>query len=516
MKMKNKNYLSFCFLLFFLSNHVFADVKLPAIISDNMVLQQNATIALWGWADAREAVEIKNSWNNKTEKIIADDKGNWLVHLKTIKGGGPYSITITGENKIELHNVLLGEVWLCSGQSNMEFPLKKHRSWQTGVINAAQEISQANYPMIRMFIVEKNTSTIPLNEVKGAWNICSPETAGDFSAVAYYFGKRIQSETGFPVGLIHSSWGGTPAESWTNREVLESDKDFASILNRYDNSLKEYPNNLKKYEQELLEWKNDSVKLKGVVTAKRKPVKPLFPEKNSKSPMVLYNAMIHPLIPFTLKGVIWYQGESNAGRPYQYRKLFPALIKSWRKDWKENLPFYFVQIAPHRQQNPEIREAQLLTFKAIPNTGMAVITDWGDSVDIHPRNKEVVGERLALWALAKNYGKKDIAYSGPVYQSMKIEGSKIILHFDFINGGLKAGGGDLKEFTIAADNQKFVPAHAIIKGNKVVVWSDEISKPVAVRFAWKNLMHPNFYNGKGLPASPFRTDSWPGETFGEN
>jgi sialate O-acetylesterase len=514
LKMKNRNYLSFCLLLSFLSNFALAEVKLPAIISDNMVLQQNTTIALWGWADAGESVEIKNSWNNKTEKVKADDKGSWMVHLKTTKAGGPYSITFTGENKIELHNVLLGEVWLCSGQSNMEFPLKKHRGWQTGVINAEQEISQASYPMMRMFIVEKNTSTTPLSDVKGAWNICSPQTAGNFSAVAYYFGKRIQRETGFPVGLIHSSWGGTPAESWTKREVLESDKDFASILNRYDSSLKKYPGNLKEYEQELREWKNDSAKLQD--GTRRKPVKPLFPEKNSKSPMVLYNAMIHPLISFTLKGVIWYQGESNAGRAYQYRKLFPALIKSWRSDWKQNLPFYFVQIAPHSQQNPEIREAQMLTFKAVPNTGMAVITDWGDSVDIHPRNKEVAGERLALWALAKNYGKKAIAYSGPLYQSMKIEGSKIILHFNFTDGGLKAKEGELKEFTIAGDNQKFVPAHALIKGNTVVVWSDEISHPVAVRFAWKNFMHPNFFNGKGLPASPFRTDSWPGETFGKN
>ena len=515
--MKNKICLSFCFVLFLFCNRVFADVKLPAIISDNMVLQQNTTVALWGWADAGEAVEIKNSWNYKTEKVTADHKGNWLVHLKTIKAGGPYTITITGENKIELHNVLLGEVWLCSGQSNMEFPLKKHQGWQTGVINAEQEISQADLPMMRMFIVEKNTSTIPLNDVKGAWNICSPETAGNFSAVAYYFGKRIQKETGFPVGLIHSSWGGTPAESWTKKEVLKSDKDFASILDRYDNSLKGYTDNLKKYEQELLEWKKDSAELKAGETATRqKPTKPADPAKNSKSPTLLYNAMIHPLMPFTLKGVIWYQGESNADRAYQYRKLFPALINNWRNDWKENLPFYFVQIAPHRQQNPEIREAQLLTFKTTKNTGMAVITDSGDSTDIHPRNKEVVGERLALWALAKNYGKKDIAYSGPVYQSMKIEGNKIILHFDFVNGGLKAKDGKLKEFTIAGDNQKFVPAHAIIKGNTVVVWSDEISKPVAVRFAWKNFMRPNLYNGAGLPASPFRTDDWQGETFGKN
>jgi sialate O-acetylesterase len=506
--MKNKNYLSFCFLLFFLSNHAFADVKLPAIISDNMVLQQNTTIALWGWADAGEAIEIKNNWNNKTEKVNADDKGNWLVHLKTIKAGGPYTISISGKNKIELHNVLLGEVWLCSGQSNMEFPLKKHQGWQTGVVNAEQEISQANYPMMRMFIVEKNTSTIPLNDVKGSWNICSPQTAGNFSAVAYYFGKRIQKETGFPVGLIHSSWGGTPAESWTKKEVLKSDKDFASILDRYDNSLKDYPVNLKKYEQELIQWKNDSMR--------QKPAKPADPVKNSKSPMLLYNAMIHPLVSFTLKGVIWYQGESNADRAYQYRKLFPSLIKSWRKDWKQDLPFYFVQIAPFYKQNPEIREAQLLTFKTIPNTGMAVITDSGDSLDIHPRNKEVVGERLALWALAKNYGKSNIAYSGPVYQSMKIEGNKIILHFDFVNNGLASRESDLKEFTIAGADQKFVPARAVIKGNTVEVWSSEINNPVAVRFAWKNFMRPNFYNGAGLPASPFRTDDWPGETFGKN
>lgn len=504
-------------LLLIASSNSYADVKLPAIISDNMVLQQNTTISLWGWADAGEAIEIKNNWNNTIAKTTADNKGNWLVHLKTPKAGGPYNIIISGKNKIELHNVLLGEVWLCSGQSNMEFSLEKQQNWKTGVFNAEDEIAKANFPFISMFTVEKNTSTIPLDDVKGSWNICSPQTAGNFSAVAYYFAKKIQKETGLPVGLIHSSWGGTPAESWTKKEVLGSDRDFSAILTRYHAAVDKYPASLKKYNEEIIQWKKDSAtaKLNGSTTP-RKPAKPLLPEKNSKSPMVLYNAMIHPLLPFTLKGVIWYQGESNAGRAYQYRKLFPALINSWRRDWKIDLPFYFVQIAPFAKQNPEIREAQLLTFKNVPHTGMAVITDAGDSLDIHPRNKEVVGNRLALWALAKNYGKKAITFSGPSYRSMKIENNKIILHFDFTNSGLMAKDGELKEFTIAGTDQQFVPAHAIIQGDTVVVWSDEINKPVAVRFAWKNFMHPNLYNGAGLPASPFRTDDWRGETFDKN
>jgi sialate O-acetylesterase len=237
--------------------------------------------------------------------------------------------------------------------------------------------------------------------------------------------------------------------------------------------------------------------------------------KHHKSPYKLYNAMIAPLIPYTIKGAIWYQGESNADRAYQYRKLFPAMINHWRKDWGHQFPFYFAQIAPHRSQGPEIREAQLMTMLSLPETGMAVLTDAGDSLDIHPRNKQVVGERLARWALAKDYGMDSIVYSGPVYKSMQLRGDTILLEFDYVNGGLVAKDGSLKEFTIAAADRQFVPAQASISGDTILVWSAQVKEPVAVRFAWKRIPEPNLYNKAGLPASPFRTDEWEGETFGK-
>ncbi|HEX7903206.1 MAG TPA: sialate O-acetylesterase [Chitinophagaceae bacterium] len=515
--MKNKIQYACWLCLLLLSKNVFADVRLPAIISDNMVLQQKSVVALWGWADAGETIEIKNSWDNKTIKTIAAENGNWQLKLKTTIAGGPYTIVIKGNNTITLNNVLLGEVWLCSGQSNMEFPLGKQQGWRSGVFNYETELAAANYPRIRFFTVKQQVADAPQKDVAGNWTACTPGTAATFSAVAYYFAKEIQAATGFPVGLIHSSWGGTPAESWTRQDVLEGDSDLKPILDRYNKALANYPADLEKYETNLAQWKKEAeeIKLKGG-TAKAAPAKPTDPLKNSKSPTKLYNAMIHPLIPYTLKGVIWYQGESNAVRAYQYRKLFPALINSWRKEWKNDFPFYFVQIAPYREQNPEIREAQLLTYKKIPKTGMVVIMDAGDSADIHPRNKEIVGKRLSLWPLANEYGKKNITVSGPVYKSMKNEGDKIRIQFDFAVDGLVAKDGALTEFSIAGADQQFIPAHAVIEKNTIVVWSDEIKKPVAVRFGWKNVPKTNLYNKAGLPASPFRTDDWPGETFGKN
>lgn len=512
--MKNKILFNCLLLLLLVTNKAFADVKLPAVISDNMVLQQRSTVALWGWADAGETVEIKNSWNNKTVKTVTDKNGNWQVKIKTSQAGGPYNLIIKGHNSITINNVLLGQVWLCSGQSNMEFPLGKQQGWRSGVINYEEEIAKANYPGIRLFTVQQQVADEPQNDVTGNWSSCSPETIAKFSAVAYYFAREINKSTNEPVGLIHSSWGGTPAESWTRKEVLDSD--FKPILERYNKAVESYPADLKKYEENLLQWKKDAEEIKSKnLTPKAAPAKPVEPAKNSKSPAKLYNAMIHPLIPYTLKGVIWYQGEGNAGRAYQYRKLFPAMIGSWRKEWKSDFSFYFVQIAPYRDQNPEIREAQLLTYRNVPKTGIVVITDAGDSADIHPRNKEVVGKRLSLWALAKEYKKKNLIFSGPLYSSMKTEGDKIRVQFDFANDGLVAKEGSLTEFTIAGADQKFVPAHAAIEGNTIVVWSTDIKQPVAVRFGWKNVPKAELYNNAGLPASPFRTDDWPGETFGK-
>jgi len=309
--------------------------------------------------------------------------------------------------------------------------------------------------------------------------------------------------------IINSTWGGTAAESWTKKSVLEEDPDLKVLIDRYNNQVKNYPSALEEYQKAINAWKQDS--------SKSKPVAPVKPNPD-KSPYKLYNAMIAPLIPYTLKGVIWYQGESNADRAYQYRKLFPEMIANWRSDFKNGkLPFYFVQISPHRSQNPEIREAQLLTYRNTHNTGIVVTTDNGDSLDIHPRNKKLVGERLSLWALHNEYGKKDLVYSGPLYKSMKVDGNKVRLKFDFIDGGLMAKDGqELKEFTIAGNDQKFVPAKATIQGNEVVVWSEQVIAPASVRFAWSNVPKPNLYNKAGLPASPFRTDNWKGMTEGKN
>ncbi len=480
-----------------------ADVKLPALIADGIVLQQQSLVSIWGWAKPGERVRVLGSWHRQQKEVIADGNGEWLLKLKTPAAGGPYTIFINGDNKIEIKNVLIGEVWLCSGQSNMEFPLQKMTSWKTGVFNYEAEIAKANYPKIRMFTVSKTVALAPQKDVKGKWEVCSPETAGGFSAVAYYFGVELTKALNYPIGLIHSSWGGTPAESWVKKEVLEKDTALIAILSNYEKEVTNYKNEKATYESALANAVPSSA-----VSA---PKKPTEPTQNPKSPTKLYNGMIAPLIPFTLKGVIWYQGESNSDRAEQYKKLFPALINSWRADWKINLPFYFAQIAMHHQKAPEIREAQLFTMHSTSQTGMAVITDVGDSLDIHPRNKEVPGKRLALWALANTYNKTQLAYSGPIYQSMKIEGNYIILKFKHAEG-LTAKGGDLTEFEIADANQQFIAAKAVIKGDEIWVLNSLIKKPTAVRFAWKNFCRPNLYNAAGLPASPFRTDNWTTKT----
>ncbi len=484
-----------------------ANISLPALIADGMVLQQNSRVAIWGWADPGETVSVTNDWDHKTVKTKAGADGRWQVSMATTSAGGPYQLMIKGKNEIHIDQVMLGEVWLCSGQSNMEFPLGKGQGWRSGEINWEQEVAAATDPRIRMFTVKQMVAGTPLNNVSGTWQTCSPQTAGSFSAVAYYFGREIARATGFTVGLIHSSWGGTPAESWVRQDILGSDKYFSDILQRYRSDSIEFPQATAQYQEELARWKasSDSITSKGGKPAAA-PKAPIDPEKNSKSPTKLYNGMIHPLIPYTLKGVIWYQGESNSSRAIQYRKLFPALIKSWRAEWKSEFPFYFVQIAPHHQQLPEIREAQFMTLRSVPNTGMAVITDAGDSLDIHPRNKEIVGRRLSLWALNKVYGKKDSIFSGPLYRRIRKENGSIRVYFDHTEKGLTAKDGALREFMIAGADKRFVPAIAKIEGNTIVVWSDEVKEPEAVRFAWKNVMRPNLYNGAGLPASPFRTD----------
>ncbi|WP_343303855.1 sialate O-acetylesterase [Chitinophaga niabensis] len=483
-----------------------AQVKLPAIISDNMVLQQQSTVTLWGWAKPGEAVKVEANWSKGAQSTKADAAGKWAVRMKTGKAGGPYTLRF---NDVEIKNVLLGEVWLASGQSNMEFVVVRQNNNYTGVLNYEQEIAGANYPNIRMIDVGNKVANEPQEDFSGKWKVCSPQTVDTFSAVAYYFAKEILRETGYPVGIINSTWGGTPAESWTKQEVLENDKDFKVIMDRFRQQLTEYPEAIAKHKLVMEKWRADTSSKKGA--APREPMGP----NNSKGPYKLYNGMIAPIVNYTLKGVIWYQGESNSDRAYQYRRLFPAMIDSWRKDWKnENLPFYFVQISPHRGQSPEIRDAQFYTHRTVKHTGMVVTTDNGDSLDIHPRNKKLVGERLSRWALKYEYGKK-VVVSGPLYAASKIEGNKIRISFDHADG-LQAKDGPLQEFMIAGNDQQFVPAMAKIEGNTILVWHDGVQQPAAVRFAWRNFPHPNLFNKEGLPASPFKTDNWKQTTEGKN
>jgi len=384
--------------------------------------------------------------------------------------------------------------------------------------DAEVNIAKAKYPKIRLFSVPRKYADQPQDDCQASWTECSPETVANFSAAAYYFGKHLFDEINVPIGLIHTSWGGTVAEAWTRREILEADKDFKPIVDRFEAGKARLPEALKNYEKSLKAWPDAVEKAK--TEGKRAPRRPRKPvARNHNSPSSLYNAMIAPIIPFGIKGAIWYQGESNVSRAYQYRTLFPAMITNWRNDWGlGDFPFYYVQIAPFNyrragQESQELREAQMLSL-SLKNTGMAVISDIGNIKNIHPKNKLDVGKRLALWALAKDYGKTGIVYSGPIYKSMKVEGDKIRLSFDYTGSGLKTmDGKEVSHLTIAGADKTFVEAKGVIKGNTIIVSSDAVKKPVSVRFGWSNTDEPNLANKEGLPASSFRTDDWPGASY---
>jgi len=485
-----------------------AGVKLPAIIGDNMVLQQGMPVPIWGSADPGELITV--SIGDQKATATASDKGEWSVKLKSMRAGGPFEMTISGKNSITLKNIMVGEVWVCSGQSNMQFELKDAN-------NGKEEVAKATNPNLRLFSVKLQVSEAPLHDTEGSWAECAPAVAEHFSATAYFFGRDLQQNLDVTVGLIHTSWGGTPAESWTPHDVLAGSPEFKPILDRWDKAVKDYPVAIKDYEKAVEQWKKDAEKAKAEGKPEPWPVWPPLGPGSACTPSGLYNAMISPVIPYGIKGAIWYQGESNADRAYQYRKLFPAMIQSWRRDWKQGeFPFLFVQIAnwglppaPDTQW-AELREAQLMTLKT-KHTGMAVAIDIGDAVDIHPRNKQDVGERLELAAQAVAYGCKT-EYSGPIYKSMVAEGDTVRLRFSHVGGGLVARGGDLKGFTIASEDKKFVPAVAKIDGETVVVSAGDVKKPVAVRYAWTSNPECNLYNKADLPASPFRTDAWSGMT----
>jgi sialate O-acetylesterase len=645
-----KHYVLIAVLQFFLTT-VYGDVRLPKLFTDNMVIQRDQPIPIWGWASPNEKVTI--TFNRKSISTKADKNGKWSTALNSEKFGGPFEMMVKGKNEIKLTNILVGDVWICSGQSNMEWSVKSSNE-------ADAEIAAGNFPLIRHFKVPNTVAATPQDDVTGgAWKICTPATVGDFTAVGYFFAREIIRDQNIPIGLINTSWGGTHSETWTSREAFEGSEEFKSMIAKMpklnldslarikkDAVLKKLitlQGGLPASEEESKSWKDLSLddaywnsmelpslweshelgEFDGVVWFRKEIV--LAQDENGKTasldlsmiddsdevyvngtkvgstygkynekrkysvppgilkagknviavrvedtgggggiygsepfalsidskdislrgswkyrvesilnasaavgpntyPTLLFNAMINPLLPVRIKGVLWYQGESNAGRAYQYRKAFPLMISDWRKQWKQGeFPFYFVQLATYNadggnSQNgsgwAELREAQTMTL-ALPNTGMAVTTDIGDVKDIHPRNKQDVGKRLAALALARTYNRK-IVDSGPMYESLKVEGDRAVLTFSNSGSGIFAKDkyGYLKGFEIAGNDGQFKYAKAFVDGSsRVVVYHDEIKNPVAVRFGWADdASDCNLYNKEGFPAIPFRTDQWKGIT----
>lgn len=489
-----------------------AEVSLNGVFGENMVLQRGVKVPVWGKADAGEEVTV--TFGKQSVKATADKDGKWKAELEPLEAGGPFELTVAGKNTLTLKNVLVGDVWICSGQSNMEWVVKNSA-------NAADEIAKADLPQIRHIKVPRAIALEPKDNIPAAkWEVCTPQTVGTFTAVGFFFARELHQELKVPIGLINSSWGGTPAEAWTSREALEAEADLKIYNERADKMADDYPKQKANYEKVIEKWKADVEKAKAEGKPEpKKPNPPSEPDKNAHRASVLYNGMLKPLVPAAFKGAIWYQGESNAGRAYQYRKLFPTMIGDWRKQWGAgDFPFLFVQLANFMARKPgpaesnwaELREAQAMTL-SLPKTGMAVIVDIGDEKDIHPKNKQDVGKRLALAAQAIAYG-KEIEFSGPMYDSMAVEGSAVRLKFKHLGGGLDAKGGDLKGFQIAGEDKKWVWAQAKIDGETVVVTNEKVEKPVAVRYAWADNPDCNLYNKAGLPASPFRTDDWDGAT----
>jgi sialate O-acetylesterase len=489
-----------------------ADVKVSPLFSDHMVLQQGIEAPVWGMADKGEEVTVSIGDTKATAK--AGDDGKWMVKLKGLPATASGELTIKGKNTITIKDVAVGEVWIASGQSNMEWQAK------SGSITA-EETKAADRPGVRMFTVRKAIKAQPTTELEGSWQVCTPETVGAFSAVGYYFAREVHAAIKQPVGIIHTSWGGTPAEAWTDEASLKADPALAHRAGKGDQYAEQYPKLKAKYEQDLAKHAEAAAKAKAEGKPEpKKPNAPRPPGQNPHEPSSLYNGMIAPLVPYGIKGAIWYQGESNAGRAYQYRALLPAMINGWRKQFGVGeFPFGIVSLAnfqdvakePGESNWAELREAQSMTA-ALPNNGLAIAIDIGDAKDIHPRNKEDVGKRLAAWALADVYKQQGVAGSGPVYDSMKVEGDKVRLTFKHVHGGLVAKGDALKGFAIAGEDKKWVWADAKIDGDSIVVSSPSVSKPVAVRYAWANNPICNLYNKAGLPAVPFRTDDWPGVT----
>ena len=485
-------------LAFVLAGSLQAAVKLPALISDHMVLQEGVPVRIWGSADPGESVRVEFQGQAVTTK--AAENGKWSLWLKPLSAAGPLEMNVNGA---AIKDVLVGEVWLGSGQSNMEFALNQAN-------NHEEEIAHADYPLIHVFLVKRIVADQPADDVVGTWQVCTPENAPRFSAVEYFFGRALQNYLHVPMGLIESYWGGTPAQSWTSMPAIQSDAALHYIGEEWDRVLAAYPAAKVAYDQRLAAWEKTAAEARAAgKTPSNRPGAPPGPG-HPNTPAGLYNGMIAPLKPYTIRGVIWYQGESNASEAHswRYRRLFSDMIQDWRKQWGEgDFPFLFVQLANYRSNGwwPILRESQTETL-SLRNTGMAVTIDIGDSGNIHPKDKQDVGMRLALAARHVAYHDSAVEYSGPVYRQATPENSALRVWFSHADGLQAKGGAALTGFTIAGADGKFVAADARIEGATIVVSSPEIASPAAVRYAWADDPVCNLINQAGLPAVPFRSD----------
>ncbi len=494
-------------------------VELPTMLGNHAVLQRGEPVPVWGWGKPGEEVTV--SFAGQVKRARVNEKGSWRLELDAMEAsakGRPMEVTGADGQSVKVEDVLVGEVWMASGQSNMQWAL-------SATERAKEDIPTANDPAVRMFLTDLVTAGSPQRRVGGEWNVTTPQNAGKFSAVGYYFALRLREELGVPVGIIRTAWGGKPSEAFTSRESLAMEPEGTALLQKLDSEMRRFDlaraqvNYEKKVEAWQKAWQANKAEKDPKKRKKlpRKPQKPKPPALSPNRPMSIYNGMIHPWVGYAMKGAIWYQGESNAGRAKEYETIFPLLILDWRRQWKKELPFYFVQLANFRAPSrkpgeasswAELQNAQRLALR-LPATGMAVINDIGDARDIHPRNKKDVGERLALWALANDYNKKGVVVSGPLYREFQVEDGRLRILFEHA-GGLRTRDGKAPgRFEIAGQDQVWHWAEAVIEGEAVVVSSPKVIKPVAVRYAWaSNPEGANLVNGAGLPASLFRTDTW--------
>jgi sialate O-acetylesterase len=493
--------------VFISSGSVRAEVKLPAILSDHMVLQRDMKLPIWGWADPNENVTVTIA--DQTKSATADEKGRWRVTLDPLSADEPQTLVVEGKNRLEVKDILVGEVWICSGQSNMEYKVKD--CW-----NGDLDVASAKFPKIRLISVKGPGSQTPVEDFQGAWQVCSPKTIGDFSAVGYFFGRELHEQLEVPIGLIDNSWGGSTCEAWIRRDRMEGNPLYQPTLEVNDKAAAD-PNAKAEFDRNFAEWD----KLAAVARKAGDPEPPgrpwwVDPVTGQFRAANLYHGRTEPIMPFAIRGVIWYQGESNTGRAQQYREMFPLLIQGWREDWGQgDFPFYWVQLANFEAQRPEpsesgwaaLREAQTMTLDRLPNTGQAVIIDLGEAADVHPRDKVDVARRLVRWALARDYG-RDIPCKSPRFDSMEKKDGSIVVHFKDVDGGLRTvNSQQLQGFAIAGNDYKWVWADAkIVSPDQVQVRSDKLAAPVAVRYAWADNPACNLYNTIGLPVTPFRTD----------